>query len=140
MQLIHHNPWKLMSSLGRDVDRLFQANADATPRFVPAVDIHEEPARYVVRADLPGVNAEAIEITVEGDLLTIKGERRPEPAPEGASVQRAERASGRFERIFRLPESAASEGFEAEYRHGVLSVSIPKAAQALPYRIEVRSN
>jgi HSP20 family protein len=138
MQLIHHNPWELMSSLRRDISRLRQA--DAPESFVPAVDIYEEAGRFVVLSDLPGIDAAQIAITVEQDLLTIKGERKPTPTAEGASLQRAERASGSFERVFRLPETAAGEGIQADYRDGVLKVSIPKAEKPAPYRIEVTAN
>jgi HSP20 family protein len=138
MQLIHHYPWELMSSLSRDVNR--RRRADAPGSFVPAVDILEEPERFVVLADLPGTEAAQIDITVDEDLLTIKGDRAVAQLADGASLQRAERASGHFERSFRLPESAASDGIEAQYSDGVLTVSIPKAAQPAPYRIEVTAN
>ena len=138
MQTSHHNPWELMSSLRRDVDHMFHANASET--FIPAVDIHEEAKRFVVLADLPGIDAAAIEITVDGDLLTIRGKREDTPTADGATVQRAERAHGRFERSFRLPETVASKDLEADYRHGVLTISIPKAEQAIPYRIKVTAN
>jgi HSP20 family protein len=138
MQLIHRNPLDLMSVLHRDVDRLF--NGDAERSFVPAVDIREEPQRFVVEADLPGVDAKAIDITVDGDTLTIAGERRRGKADEDAEIHLTERARGRFERSFRLPESAASEGFSADYSSGVLTIAIPKTERAIPYRIEVTAN
>lgn len=138
MPLIHHQPWELLANLGRDVDHLFHANT--SEKFVPAVDIYEEAERFVVLADLPGVDAAGIEITVDADLLTIEGERNAAKALDDANLQRAERASGHFERSFRLPESAASKGFEADYQSGVLTISIPKAEQARPYRIEVTAN
>lgn len=138
MQLIHRNPWELMSSLRRDADRLF--DGDAPESFVPAVDIVEEAERFVVEADLPGVVAKEIDITVEEGLLTIRGERAIPSIAEEATRVRSERARGRFERSFRLPESAANEGFSADYVNGVLSVSIPKAPKAMPYRIEVTAN
>jgi HSP20 family protein len=140
MQLIQRTPWGLVSSLRHDVDRLLQTDGGVRRRFVPAVDIHEEATHFVVTADLPGVDAAEIEITVEGELLTIRGERKAEPTAEDAAVQRIERATGPFERAFRLPETASAEGVEAKYRHGVLTVSIPKAKAALPYRIEVTAN
>lgn len=140
MQLIQHTPWGLVSNLRRDVDRLLRTESDLERHYRPAVDIHEEAARFVVTADLPGVDAAEIEITVEGELLTIRGERKTEAVSEDASVQRSERVTGRFERAFRLPESASAEGVEAKYRHGVLTVSIPKAKAAAPYRIEVTAN
>jgi HSP20 family protein len=140
MQLISHNPWELMSGLRRDVDRMLRTDGAGRHEFVPAVDILEEPERYVVRADLPGVDADAIDITVDGGLLTIRGERKAKVQAEGVTLQRAERACGNFERAFRLPETAASEGFEADYRQGVLTVRIPKTKQAQPYRIQVTAN
>lgn len=138
MQLIHNNPWELMSSLRRDIDRRF--HTDTPEGFVPAVDIYEEATRFIVQADLPGVDASLIEITVDDGLLTIKGEREDAKAPDGSTVQRTELPRGGFERSFKLPETVASEGFVADYRDGVLTVSIPKAKQTAPYRIEVTAN
>jgi len=137
MQLYYSNPRRLIAGLSRPYDRLLEPETRAQQGFSPAVDIREEAERFVVLADLPGVDAAAIELTVEGDLLTIRGERTLEPTAEAASVRRNERTGGRFERIFRLPETAAGEGVEATYRHGVLTISIPKAKEATPYRIEV---
>jgi HSP20 family protein len=138
MQLVHHNPWEVMSSLRRDLSRL--RDTDAPDSFVPAVDVCDEAGRFVVKADLPGIDAAKIEITVEEDLLTIRGDREKTELADGARLTRAERASGHFERTFRLPDTAAGEGIEADYRHGVLSVSIPKAEPPAPYRIEVTAN
>jgi len=140
MQLIHRAPFGLMADLSRDIDHLFRADPPRQGDFVPAVDIYEEAERFVVLADVPGVDPAAIELTVDGDLLTIRGERSTPPTGQEATEHCAERARGRFERAFRLPESVAAQGYEAEYRHGVLSVSIPKAPEATPYRIEVTAN
>ncbi|MGD8340182.1 MAG: Hsp20/alpha crystallin family protein [Gammaproteobacteria bacterium] len=141
MQLNHQDPWELMSSLRRGVDRAIRVDR-RSPRdaFVPGVDIREEAERFVVLADVPGVDPAAIEITIDADLLTVSGNREPAPMAEGAAVQRAERPHGHFERCFRLPETAAKDGFEADYRNGVLTISIPKAEEAVPYRIEVTAN
>jgi len=140
MQVIHRAPFGLMADLHRDVDRVVRANRRRHSEFVPSVDIYEEADRFVVLADLPGIDPAAIELTVDGDLLTIRGEREAPARCETATEHRAERARGRFERAFRLPETVAGQGYEAEYRHGVLSVSIPKAPEAAPYRIEVTAN
>lgn len=137
MRLIQRTPWELRPLIR---NRNFAQAEDRKNDFVPAVDIHEEEARFVVLADLPGVDATRIDITVDRDLLTIKGEREGVPAADDATVYRAERLRGRFERTFRLPETAASDGIQADYRHGVLTVSIPKAEEAMPYRIEVTAN
>jgi HSP20 family protein len=140
MQLIHQDPFALMSSLSRDAHRLLKTRDAGRRRFVPAVDIFEEPEQYVVEADLPGIDAGDIEITVDSGLLTIRGERKVPARDAETALQRAERTSGPFERLFKLPETAASEGFEAEYRLGVLRIRIPKTQQAKPYRIEVTAN
>lgn len=140
MQLIYQNPRSVMSTLSRSVDRRNGPEARSRSGFVPSVDIYEETAHFVVAADLPGVDAAAIDITVEDDLLTLRGERKLEASAEGAELRRSERPSGRFERSFRLPETATAEGVEAKYRDGVLKISIPKAKEATPYRIEVTAN
>jgi HSP20 family protein len=129
-----------MHTLRRDVDRLFQAESEERRQFVPAIDIYEEDERYVIHADLPGIDAAGIDITVDGDLLKLKGERNLAATADGTTVHRSERAAGRFERHFRLPESASAEGVEAEFRHGVLTVSVPKVKAPEPYRIEVTAN
>ena len=141
MHINHQDPWELMSSLRRGVDRALSTEQRTEPAtYIPGVDIQEEAERFVVLADLPGVDPAAIEITIDKDLLTLKGERERAPVDEDATVQRSERPHGRFERCFRLPETAAKDRLEADYRNGVLTISIPKAAEAVPYRIEVTAN
>ena len=137
MRLNEQNPWELMSSLRRDVDRLFGTESDQG--FTPTVDIFEEDTRYVVLADLPGIDAKELELTVDGNILTIKGERKLDDRTASV-MRRSERRHGSFERHFRLPETAANEGLAAGYNDGVLTVSIPKIEQAVPYRIEVTAN
>jgi HSP20 family protein len=137
MPTIYQNPRSLLTGLGREFQLRVEPDAGVRPGFRPAIDIYEEASRFVVQADVPGVDAAALDITVEGDLLTIRGERATDPTAEGSELQRVERASGRFERSFRLPETAAGEGVEARYRHGVLTIAIPKTKAATPYRIEV---
>lgn len=138
MRLNHQNPWQLMTSRRRDVDRLFEL--EPAERFAPAVDIFEEDERFIVLADLPGIDAAELELTVDRNLLTIKGERKTHELAESAVRRHAERRRGSFERHFRLPDSAANEGFQADYSDGVLTVSIPKIKEAVPYRIEVTAN
>jgi HSP20 family protein len=140
MQLIYSQPRPSRPVPGREFDHPLASDAHTRRRFSPAVDIYEEVDRYVVEADLPGIDAAAIELTVEHDLLTLKGERNIEPTGDDVSVQRTERPRGRFERVFRLPETASGEGVEAAYKHGVLRITIPKAKAAMPYRIEVNQH
>ena len=137
MQMFFPDRPGLIAGLSHELGRLHDTGPRVRHGFSPAVDIREEAERFVVMADLPGVDAAAIELTVEGDLLTIRGERQLESADSGVSVQRSEPRSGRFERVFRLPKTAAGDGVEAAYRRGVLTITIPKAREATPYRIEV---
>lgn len=107
-----------------------------TSQWAPAVDIHEEPERFVLYADLPGVDPQDIEVQMDRGLLTIKGERRPE-AMDGGRYSRIERLHGVFHRRFALPDSADPEGIQASGHDGVLQVVIPKRPESKPRRIQV---
>ena len=144
MNVIRYNPWGLMDQLHRDVDRLFSARMpehnDETSEFgdwLPAVDIKEEQNRFLIRADVPGVSADDLEITMDDGALSIQGHRQTTTEEERDGWRRMERVSGRFYRRFTLPDAADAEGIEAQCRNGVLEISIPKEAKALPRRIPV---
>ena len=109
----------------------------ATSAWSPAVDIKEEGERYVIAADLPGVQPEDIEITMEGGILTLKGQRRPDAPAEGEVFRRVERVFGTFYRRFTMPDAADPDGVSASSAHGVLQVVIPKKQAVQPRRIEV---
>ena len=142
MQVVRRDPWRLVNGLSRDVDRLLAGTfaQEAERRWVPAVDVREEATRFLIEADVPGVNAENLDITLEKGVLTIEGQRSFGDTEDSKDYHRAERVRGSFRRQFRLPESAASEGLEAEYKDGVLRVIVPKQAKAEPYRIKVQAN
>ncbi len=108
-----------------------------TSQWAPAVDIHEEPERFVLYADLPGVDPQDIEVQMDRGLLTIKGERRAETPMEGGRYSRVERLHGVFHRRFALPDSADPEGISASGHDGVLQVVIPKRPESKPRRIQV---
>ncbi|MGE0487412.1 MAG: Hsp20/alpha crystallin family protein [Gammaproteobacteria bacterium] len=110
----------------------------AVSHWAPAVDVHEEADRYVIVADIPGVEPDAIDVTMENGVLTIAGERKAEKrATETGSARRIERVYGSFYRRFSLPDTADAERVEARSAHGVLEISIPKKAQLQPKRIKV---
>ena len=142
MQLIRNNPWELMNGLRRDVDRfmLQPATGVEASRWIPAVDIKEEAERLLILADIPGVDAAAVEITLEDGVLTVEGSRDLAEGQEADDFQHSERARGSFKRRFKLPSSAASEGLEAQYHDGVLTISIPKKSSPVSCRIEVTTN
>jgi len=103
----------------------------------PAVNLYETGDSYVLTAELPGLRIEELEITVERDRLTLRGERRIEH-PQDASVHRAERRGGEFRRTLQLPVEVDGEKVEAVYRNGVLTLRIPKAPEHQPRRITVQ--
>jgi HSP20 family protein len=101
------------------------------------VDIKEEADRFLILADLPGVDPNAIEVQMDKGILSIKGERQAESVTEGDRYSRVERAHGVFYRRFALPDSANPEGITATGKHGVLEISIPKRPETTPRRIQV---
>ena len=140
MTIVRYEPWTLVSRFQRHIDRaLGETAAGASVSWIPHVDIHEEAERFVVAADLPGVDGKDIEITADKGVLTIKGERRSEKKSSADGFERVERASGTFLRRFTLPESADAEAIKATHVNGVLEVAIPKRPQEQPRRIAVQA-
>jgi HSP20 family protein len=147
MNVIRYNPWGVTDRLHRDVDRLFSArllsehgdDVAELSDWAPAVDIKEEDNRFLIRADVPGVAAEAIEITMDGGTLSLQGRRETTSEEEKDGLRRVERVSGRFYRRFALPDTADAEGIKADCKDGVLEISIPKQAKSQPRRIQITS-
>lgn len=129
-------------------DRLFEGNlfqnatdesSVVTSQWVPRVDIKEEADRFLLYADLPGIDPQDIEVQMDKGMLTIKGERRDESVHETERYSRIERRHGTFHRRFALPDSADPEGITASGHNGVLTISIPKRPESTPRRIQVGS-
>ena len=139
MTILRYEPWSLVNRLHRQFDEAFSADAGDSDGawWIPQVDVHEEPERFAVLVDVPGVEPKDIEITAEKGVLTIRGERRARTQEESSAYQRLERRSGKFLRRFTLPDSANLEAISARHTHGVLEVTIPKQAKLQPRRIEV---
>jgi len=110
-----------------------------TSQWIPRVDIKEETNRFVLYADIPGVDPQDIEVQMDKGMLTIKGERRGEATLENESFSRIERYHGSFHRRFALPDSADPEGISASGHNGVLQITIPKRPETTPRRIQVGS-
>ncbi len=140
----YNNPWNLLNSIQRDLynpeyNQLSNDDASvATANWVPSVDISENDKAFTLLADIPGVEPEDIEISMEKGVLTIKGERSSEDVEEGENYRRVERQSGQFYRRFNLPDSADADKIEAKSEHGVLKIIIPKQEVAVSRRIEVK--
>jgi len=147
MQLIRYQPWgayDLMDRLlaGHDGQLAQDSATAARPgiAWTPSVDIQEEAERFVIHADIPGVEPKDIEISMEDGVLTLSGERKLESREEQAGWKRTERHSGRFLRRFTLPEGTDAEGINAKGSNGVLEIIIPKIAKAAPRKIEIKIN
>lgn len=148
MRTTIYDPFNALRRLQDDMNRAFGSalvqsddnSTSAVSHWVPAVDVHEESSRYVIRADVPGVRPDAIEVSLENGVLTLRGERHEERREgEGGEARRVERIHGSFFRRFTLPDTADAERVEARTEHGVLEISIPKKEQPLPKRIKVLS-
>lgn len=108
-------------------------------RIFPLLNVKEVDDSYVVTAEIPGMKTDDLEIKIEGDTLSLKGERKPYDAGEGASYHRRERATGTFQRSFTLPTRVDSEDVKATYKNGVLTITLRKEKAALPKQISVTS-
>jgi HSP20 family protein len=141
------NPWDVMRELATMQERMNRiwgtaferGHEDVTNRgWTPPVDIYETEGREVVlKADLPGLRREDISLTVENSTLTIRGERRRDEGIKEEGYHRIERAYGSFSRSFTLPATVDASRVRAEYRDGVLSVSLPFREEARPRQIQV---
>lgn len=108
-----------------------------TGAIFPALNVMKVDNSYVVTAEIPGMHAENLDIKVEGDTLTIKGERKPENLGEGLSYHRKERASGTFQRSLTLPSNVEPDEVKANYEDGVLTITLPMAKSAQPKQIAI---
>lgn len=145
MNVTRYEPWALHRELLNEFNRLFErandASSAATADWTPPVDIEEYADKFVLYADVPGIEPASIEVTLEKGVLTLSGAR--EQAVEsnvvgnGLERKRTERPTGKFLRRFVLPDTADSENVSASGKNGVLQVVIPKRPQAQPRKIAV---
>jgi HSP20 family protein len=144
MSLTRHNPWSVFDQLQRELNMPMtkfdtEDNGNiATANWAPAVDIKEDDKAFTLLADIPGVDPDEIEVTMDKGVLTIKGERQSEKKTEEENYKRVERQYGVFYRRFTLPDSANAEAIEAQSEHGVLKITIPKQEVAQSRRISVK--
>jgi HSP20 family protein len=136
-------PFRGANSFQDQIDRLFKEAVDRsegsslTP-WAPAVDIYETEHELVVKADLPDVKPEELDIRVEENILTIRGERKFEKKVDENNYLRVERSYGSFSRSFSLANTVNTEAIKADYKDGVLTLSIPKREEAKPKQIKVQ--
>lgn len=147
MEVTRYEPWSLLNQVQNEMSRLFESrfgniyNADnssvVTSNWTPTVDIKEEDTRFVLYADLPGIDPKDIEITMDNGVLSVKGQRVLDNEEARAGYKRVERAYGTFYRRFSLPDTADAERIEATGRNGVLEIVIPKHERVQPRKIAV---
>ena len=136
-------PFRGVSSIQNQINRLFNEAFDRSEEgsltpWAPAVDIFETEQELVVKADLPDVKPEDLDIRVENNVLTIRGERKFEKKVSEDKYLRVERAYGSFSRSFSLASTVNTEAIKADYKDGVLTLTIPKREEAKPKQIKVQ--
>jgi len=133
-------------SVQREINNLFDTffrgsvedSGLITTAWNPAVDITEHDNAFTVKVELPGVSRDDVRITIQDNILTIRGEKKQEKETKGTNVHRTERSYGVFQRSFSLPYSVSADAIEAKYADGVLTINLPKAEEAKRKEIEVR--
>lgn len=144
MNLVRWDPYR---ELGSFADRFNRALSPASARerdeelslgaWIPPVDIAEEKETIVLTAELPGFKEDQVQIQMEGNILTIRGERKFEEEKEGRNFHRVERAYGQFVRSFTLPNNVDREQIRASFDNGLLRIELPKTAEARPREIKI---
>lgn len=137
------DPFRNVSSLQEQVNRFFESALPARPddsaltTWAPAVDIYETENELVLKANLPEINEKDLDVRVENNMLTIRGERKFEQQVKEDNYLRVERAYGSFSRSFSLPNTVNTEAIKAEYKNGVLKVELPKRAESKPKQVKI---
>ena len=136
-----------LTSLRDELDRFFEAPLAELARtsqllsgWTPALDMYEDKDNVYIRAELPGMKKEDIDVSLHNGSLSISGERKTQEEFKDAEVYRAERFVGRFQRSLTLPTAVAADKIKAQYKDGILSVTLPKAEEAKPKQIDVNVN
>jgi HSP20 family protein len=147
MALIRWEPVAELNSIQTEMNRLFNTFFDsprpsgqsgtATPRWIPPMDLIESGDHYVLTADLPGLSEGDVDITLQGGVLTISGQRKPAHDPRGEGYYRLERPFGGFSRSLTLPEGIDPGAVAAQFDRGVLEVRIPKPEQTKPRKVAI---
>ena len=147
MAVIRWDPFRDLNTLQERMNRLFEdANRgwrveepSSTTSWSPAVDIYETESEIIVQAELPGMERKEIELSLENNVLTLKGDRRFEKEGKDENYHRIERSYGSFTRAFSIPAMVNEEEIKADYKEGVLAILLPKKERARSKQIEISS-
>jgi HSP20 family protein len=138
MNLVKWDPFVELEDVSKQLNRIFgrfPARTEpvrevlATADWAPSVDITETDTAYLIKGEIPGVNKEDVKVNIENGLLTMSGERRQEKEEKGKKLHRIERSYGSFMRSFRLPDNIDEAAVKAEFKDGMLNVTLPKTTQ-----------
>ena len=144
MSIIKYDPFRELRSLQDDMNRLFMSNFSKgsdegfmSGAWSPSVDIFENKDNLVIEAELPGMKREDVDVSIENNILTLRGERKFEKKDEGDNYHRVERSYGSFTRSFTLPQTVTSENAVADFSNGVLRVQLQKREETKARKIEI---
>ena len=145
MTIVRYDPFRDLRTLQEEVNRLFSTNLTRAfgdegigrGAWAPSVDIYENKDQIVLEAELPGMKQEDFDLSIENNVITLRGERKFEKTDETDNYHRVERSYGSFTRSFTLPQTVSAEGASAEYNNGVLRVTLPKREETKSRRIQV---
>ena len=148
MSIVRYDPFRDLRTLQEEVNRLFTGSLPrsfdeegiARGAWSPSVDIYENKDGIVLEAELPGMKREDFDLSVENNVITLRGQRQFEKKNESDNYHRVERAYGSFTRSFTLPNTVSADAANAEYKNGVLRVTLPKREETKARRIEVKSD
>jgi HSP20 family protein len=146
MSVVRYDPFRDIRTLQDEVNRLFSSNLTrffddegiGRGAWNPQVDIYENKDQIVLEAELPGMNREDFDLSIENNVLTLRGERKFEKKDDNDNYHRVERSYGSFTRSFTLPQTVSAEGAVAEYKNGVLRVSLPKREEVKARKISIQ--
>ena len=145
MPIVRYDPFRDLRTLQEEVNRLFSTNLTRAfddegigrGAWAPTVDIYENKDQIVLEAELPGMKQEDFDLSIENNVITLRGERKFQKTDETDNYHRVERSYGAFTRSFTLPQTVSAEGATAEYNNGVLRVTLPKREETKARRIQV---
>jgi len=143
MQLVRFDPLREMERLHNDLNRLFEGGpttegrTDSARSWAPAVDVAETEEALFVRAEVPGMSREDIDIELTGETLTLRGERKFESEDKKDNFVRIERRYGKFSRSFTLATPIQADKVSASYRDGILEIVLPKSEETKPRKVQV---
>jgi len=146
MNLVKWDPFKELEDVSNRLNRIFgrtpaRAEPDremlAVADWAPSVDISETDTAYLVKTEIPGVKKEDVKVTIQDGMLTIQGERKQEKEEKGKKFHRIERCYGSFARSFRVPDDADEKSVKAEFKDGMLNVTLSKSEKAKPKQINI---